>query len=275
MTAPAIGRTSSRRNNLLMLASLVIAIAAAFVPIGGTPVAAQPLCLNGRIWSEEAQSCVDMAEEPEPAEPIVEDPATVAVETPAEVMETPATDEEAQSTETAAPLETSAATEVPPDDGGPRSGSLSALSMFQRACPAGLDPRTADQETLWSMCGTYSGEVVYSLTVDGDVFGSAMSPMMPAIFGSVPPGDFAVSQSVPPGYTGPALVTCRTQGAPLTSVTRIDFAVGNDGGAFLLQDVPPNTYWQCESYLVPITTGDITAYVFEMPSWLRLVHRGA
>jgi hypothetical protein len=61
----------------------------------------------------------------------------------------------------------------------------------------------------------------------------------------------------------------------LTSVTRIDFAVGNDGGAFLLQDVPPNTYWQCESYLVPITTGDITAYVFEMPSWLRLVHRGA
>jgi len=125
------------------------------------------------------------------------------------------------------------------------------------------------------MCGTYSGEVVYSLTVDGDVFGSAMSPMMPAIFGSVPPGDFAVSQSVPPGYTGPALVTCRTQGAPLTSVTRIDFAVGNDGGAFLLQDVPPNTYWQCESYLVPITTGDITAYVFEMPSWLRLVHRGA
>ncbi|MDQ3655915.1 MAG: hypothetical protein M3457_12655 [Chloroflexota bacterium] len=275
MTAPAIGRATGRRNNLLMLASLVIAIVASFAPGPGQSAAAQPLCLDGKVWSEEAQSCVDLAEA-QPVEDLpLQEPQPAEIPVPTEVIvptDISVEDEETPPTDQPAPTDVSDGTETPGGDSDLRSGGLSSLYMFQRACPVGFDPRTADQATLWATCGGFSGEVVYSLTVDGKVFGSAMSPAMPAMFSDVPPGDFTVSQSAPPGYTGPAVLSCYEYGysIPHPSTVRMLFPDGVDGGSFVLQDVQPNTPWWCDSYLVPITTGGITAYVFECPAGIDM-----
>jgi hypothetical protein len=269
MTTRRTTRTSKPRIHLLMLMIMIIGSVAPIALSGGAPVAAQPLCLEGKVWSEEAQACVDLVEaqpvedlplqEPQPTEVPAPTEAIVPTEIPAEV-------EEPQPVEAPAPTEASDATETPGGDSDLRSGGLSTLSMFQWACPAGFDPRTADQATLWATCFPETAEVVYSLTVDGTVFGSAISPTMPASFSNVPPGDFTISQSAPPGYTGAAVLWCHRYGYS----PQMLLPDGNDGGSFVLQDVQPDTAWWCDSYLVPVTTGGITAYVFDCPAGFNI-----
>ena len=108
MTSPLATESGKRRIHLLMVALLIIGSLAMIAPSVGAPVAAQPLCLEGTIWSEEEQQCVDLAE----AQPAEEAQPT---EIPAPT-ETTATEEEAQPTEIPAPSEPSAAEEAAQPD---------------------------------------------------------------------------------------------------------------------------------------------------------------
>jgi len=277
MTTRCTTRTRDPHLHLLMLVFMIIGSVAPIVLFGGATVAAQPLCLDGKVWSEEAQACVDPLEaqpveelpvqEPQPSEP----PAPSETPVPTEA---PAPTDASAATEAAAPTDVSAETGTPSGDSDLRTGGPpAALYVTSFKCPATFDPHSADQAARRSTCPLIEQEIVYSLTIDGVVNSAQVvaSNMGGARWGTVPAVDFAVSQSVPPGYTGPATIFCQQGAAPNASGTTFTFT--HDGGSFLLQ-VRPGETWYCSSFLVAQPQSEITVYVNGCPEGYDIYTKG-
>jgi len=285
MTSPLFMATRKRRIHLLLLAVLITGCLAAIGPLVRAPVVAQPLCLDGKVWNAEAEECValgdqQLAEEPQPTAIPAPTETTPPTEIPAPTQPIAPTDAPPSTvtsvvTDMPTPSATSVATSIASDAGDLRVRDATVgFVIYSRGCPSGFDPRTADQATLANTCSSFVGDVLFSLTVNGEVVGSATSPegVGGAVFGLVPPGDFAISQSVPPGFSGPAVVVCEQAGDGADGYTKYTFS--QDGGAFVLPDVQPDTDWYCRSFLVAKPNAEITVYVFGCPENYAIYTKG-
>ncbi|MGI8477704.1 MAG: hypothetical protein ACR2OO_15230, partial [Thermomicrobiales bacterium] len=251
MTAQFAATARKRVVRLLILAVLVTGGMATIAP-----ASAQPVCPDGKIWSGGEGRCVDLKDNLPDGAP--QRPGTPAAAESGVAAGTPTGQSRA-------------------NDATLRAGEASnGFALFSKGCPAGFDTRAADRETLFATCTESVGDVKASLTIHAEAFND-YSYAPPDNGGArwaeiLPPGDYAVSQSVPPAYGGPATMICYQSDQYATANTRFDLAT--DVVSFVLLDLQPGEYWYCHSFLVAKPVAEITLYVRGCPENYDIYTKG-
>ena len=232
------------------------------------PANAQPLCLDGKIWDADAEECVDMDEVEDQAD---QDDQT-AEPTEEDIQDSEDSDDETDVTDSEESDGVEDSSDEPSEDSdddlrGDKDKGTATIYLFARACPTDFDPIAADESSRQATCTVFVGGAEYDLIVVGVGlnFATTDDTGAPVEFGAVPiDREFTITHESVPAFSGPAVVQCSNSAD--ASIPAYEYTFSSEGGSFSIPGLNANDVWDCTSYFIPITTGEITAYVYDCPA---------
>jgi hypothetical protein len=263
-----------RTLGIVMLLVLLASSLASVAPFFAEPAHAQPLCLDGKVWSEEEQACVDPEAE---GEDEVTEPTVESEPTEEEVIEPTGEDEEEDLDEPVDEGDDEDAGIDDADDEEPTAEatedpnaafSTTSLVIHMLFCDASVSEATTDQATLDESCGFLPGvSAPFTVSVAGQTVASGNADLLGASgpYGlnvpSVPEGDVTIIQGSAPGYRDPVVYCVSKDETNAVIRDWTNYPAAN--GTAVVESLPPGTHTFCYFYQIQgqaLVTLDVLAY---------------
>lgn len=259
---PGLFHQQNRLHLFLVMIAILTSSFASSAPILAASSAAQPLCLDGKIWDAETETCVDLEEAAPTEEP---EPTAEPTEEPVPSME--------PTEEPELPVEPTAEPEATMDDESdedadlvPSGDNSARITMYSHSCRSDFNIRNATVDERITGCNGWVSQATYRLDVDGVPYGTIISP--DGVGGNswteVATGLATVTQLTPPTHTGPGAAYCATS-ALMTEQRNVAFTFNSQEPAFRIE-LKTDDIWYCNTYFNEMPTGSVTATLWECPA---------